>query len=163
MTVWVSRYRYIWRWKCSRAKATKGKRQKKWAQRLRLQQDARAVSVLRARNTASQCSRQESLLPHAAFVIRYHNTARDCSRRISLTPQTTSIIRDRDTASQRSCQESLLTLAAVPTTARHAELERFRVERLLNAEIIAFNEQNSVNQLNYRHNQGGINAVTEDF
>ena len=39
----------------------------------------------------------------------------------------------------------------------------FRVERLLNAEIIAYNEQNSVNQLNCRHNQGGINAVTEDF
>ena len=112
---------------------------------------------------ASQRSRQESLLPHAASVIRDHNAARDCSRRISLTPQTTSIIIDRDTASQRSCQESLLTLAAAVTTAKHAELENFRVERLLNAEIIAFNEQNSVNQLNYRHNQGGINAVTEDF
>ena len=33
----------------------------------------------------------------------------------------------------------------------------------MNAEIIAFNEQNSVNQLNYRHNQSGINTVTEDF
>ena len=39
----------------------------------------------------------------------------------------------------------------------------FRVERLLNAKIIAFNEKDSVNHINYCHNQGGINAVTEDF
>ena len=32
-----------------------------------------------------------------------------------------------------------------------------------NAEHISFDEQNPVNQLNYRHNQGGLNAFTEDF
>ena len=32
-----------------------------------------------------------------------------------------------------------------------------------NAEHISFDEQNPVNQLNYRHNQGGLIAFTEDF
>ena len=138
-------------------------RNKKRAQRLSLEQDARAVSVLRARNAASQHSRQESLLPQAASIIRDCNTARERSENVFLPPQAVSIIRVHNTASQRSCRESLLPQAVAATTARHAELERFRAERLSNAEHIAFNEQNSDKQLNYRHNQGGLNVVTEDF
>ena len=79
-------------------------RDKKWAQRLGLQQDARAVSGLRARNTACQHSRRESLLPQAASVIRDCNTARERSLRVSLPPQAASVIRDRNAASQRSSQ-----------------------------------------------------------
>ena len=50
-------------------------------------------------------------------------------------------------ASQNSCQESLLPQAAAATTSRHTELERFRVERMWNDELIALNEQNVLTRL----------------
>ena len=54
-------------------------RDKKQAQRLRLQQDARSVSVLRAHYAVSQISRQESLILQSAYVIRDQNMARESS------------------------------------------------------------------------------------
>ena len=76
--VCVSHYHYVWGWKCSGAKVTKGKREKR-SQCLYLQQHAWAVSVLKACNKASQHSCQEYLLLQAASIIRYQNTARESS------------------------------------------------------------------------------------
>ena len=62
-----------------REKKWRNERDKKWSQRLCLQQYAQAVSILRDRNTASQCYHQEYLLTQAEYVIRDFSTARDCS------------------------------------------------------------------------------------
>ena len=65
--------------------------------------------------------------------------------------------------SQLSLWEYLLPQDAATTTARHVELKRFRLSKPPNSERIAFNKNNYVNQINYRHNQGGLKVVTEDF
>ena len=95
-------------------------RDKKRAQRLCLQQTARAVSVLIARNTDSQRSFQESLIVQAAFLIRDHNTARECYWCVSLPPQATSVKRDINAATQSYIRESILPQSDAATTSRHA-------------------------------------------